>query len=504
MTVALARPDGRALVLPGAAILGGIAATGIVAAASGLSRTRLALLAAVVVVAFLVALTRRPEHVLLPTWLLALTYNRQFFSFEGLVGDLGSQGPYWIAADGVLVLLAATVLLRRERAFPGVPWWPWVLPFLVAATWSVPFAIEPVWAAAELARLAKVAVAAVVLRAVIARTGWWVAVWALALAIAVQSLLGIAQTVLNTGTNLSALVGGGEGAGVAFAVGEGAGRTRAAGTMAHPNVLAPWLVLVLPAYLALAVAARDPRRRAMGLVIAALGAGAIACSLSRAPMVLLLAAAALVLALAVRAGRLPLGRALSIAVLGTVLLVGAALPFAPMLAARFKGDLGASVDFRADYNRAALVMTEAAPVTGVGLNNFRARLPEVAPLYASILAEQDENRRTANVKVWAPVHNLYLLILSETGLLGFAGLLVLLAGVAVHARGAWRATAGDARLVVGGIAIGLLLMSAQQQVDFSAWSDPTLHTLAFLCVLLATAMPTPGQGTVTLTLRRTA
>src|SRR6185436_5028543 len=40
-------------------------------------------------------LLRRPKQILLLCWVVSLTYNRQYFSFEALVGYQGSFGPYW-------------------------------------------------------------------------------------------------------------------------------------------------------------------------------------------------------------------------------------------------------------------------------------------------------------------------------------------------------------------------------------------------------------------------
>jgi len=61
---------------------------------------------------------------------------------------------------------------------------------------------------------------------------------------------------------------------------------------------------------------------------------------------------------------------------------------------------------RMQLMKAALLMIKVSPLSGVGLNNFIVRLPEFWPV--------------TGFTYWLqPVHNLYLLVLSETGVVGF-------------------------------------------------------------------------------------
>ena len=61
---------------------------------------------------------------------------------------------------------------------------------------------------------------------------------------------------------------------------------------------------------------------------------------------------------------------------------------------------------RMQLMKAALLMIKVSPLSGVGLNNFIVRLPEFWPV--------------TGFTYWLqPVHNLYLLLLSETGAVGF-------------------------------------------------------------------------------------
>jgi len=65
-----------------------------------------------------------------------------------------------------------------------------------------------------------------------------------------------------------------------------------------------------------------------------------------------------------------------------------------------------SISLRIKLNQAAVEMIKTHPLTGVGLNNFIFSLPHYSPQIFQTLWLQ-------------PAHNLYLLIASETGLLGF-------------------------------------------------------------------------------------
>ena len=64
---------------------------------------------------------------------------------------------------------------------------------------------------------------------------------------------------------------------------------------------------------------------------------------------------------------------------------------------------------RISLNNIAFKMWLSSPVFGVGLNNFVPRMEEFG-------------RVIANYRFLQPVHNIYLLVLSETGLVGLIGL----------------------------------------------------------------------------------
>ncbi len=88
------------------------------------------------------------------------------------------------------------------------------------------------------------------------------------------------------------------------------------------------------------------------------------------------------------------------AVLAAIVAIG--LFFAPQIAARFAQD---TVSVRWELNNIALRMVNAEPIVGIGLNNFLLQMPNYDP--SGIYYQFRE-----------PVHNIYLLILAETGIVG--------------------------------------------------------------------------------------
>ncbi|OGG11747.1 hypothetical protein A2Z00_05265 [Candidatus Gottesmanbacteria bacterium RBG_13_45_10] len=72
-----------------------------------------------------------------------------------------------------------------------------------------------------------------------------------------------------------------------------------------------------------------------------------------------------------------------------------------------------SISVRNELNIRAIQLIERAPLFGVGLGNFLTRLPEILP--------------SRTIYFLQPVHNIYLLLLSETGIVGFLFFILLVA-----------------------------------------------------------------------------
>lgn len=75
---------------------------------------------------------------------------------------------------------------------------------------------------------------------------------------------------------------------------------------------------------------------------------------------------------------------------------------------------------RSELNHAAISMWQSSPILGVGLGNFLVRLPEFST--------------SRNVNFLQPVHNIYLLVLTEVGIIGLFAIVIL---VIMGMKGTW-------------------------------------------------------------------
>ena len=101
-------------------LVAGAIGTMLVAAVPLLDLKSLLEVLAAVTTVLVALLSGRAKEIFLAAYILALTYNRQFFSFNGIFGDMGPHGIYWLPADPLLLLLFAVsaleVITGREQA----------------------------------------------------------------------------------------------------------------------------------------------------------------------------------------------------------------------------------------------------------------------------------------------------------------------------------------------------------------------------------------------------
>ncbi|MBI4062300.1 O-antigen ligase family protein [Candidatus Gottesmanbacteria bacterium] len=158
---------------------------------------------------------------------------------------------------------------------------------------------------------------------------------------------------------------------------------RAYGTFPHPNVLGGFLAVTLPFLLNL-------KKSRWYALCFGLGVVALSLTFSRS--------------------------AWTVAFLGILLTINKKfllLLVAVLVIVLARVNLGEeSVVVRQQLQSAALSLWQQSPLVGVGLGNFLVRLPEV-------LASRQ-------IYFLQPVHNIYLLLLAETGIIGFIMVLLLL------------------------------------------------------------------------------
>jgi len=434
----------------------------------------------------------RPKEVLLAAFILALTYNRQFFSFEWLMGPEGSRGLYWVPGDVPLLMLAVVQLAERalgvaERPALRVPAalvaWP-AMAFLVPCVISMLVAERPDWAFADLVRVVKFTLIVVWLQATMTRSMWWTAIATLGASVLIQSALGVLQVALRADRSLLSAVGLGTDAVLVTESGEiDTLENRARGTLAHPNFLAPYLLGLLPALLGVVLYSRIGLVRLLAALVLMVGIAGMVATKSRAPIALTAVALSMVTVVAVADRRLSLQAAMAGLVFAACAVAALAIPFMDAILERIYGDWNQSISFRATCNIAALKMWEDGPLFGIGLNNFTNGLERHAPFFHDMVIELDRLRGGAVLRAMAPVHNVYLLVLSEAGMLGLAGFVVLLLAILARMLRAFLISAGAVRGIFLGLSVGMIVQFVQQQVDFSLWLDPAWYTLALLMAL---------------------
>lgn len=230
------------------------------------------------------------------------------------------------------------------------------------------------------------------------------------------------------------------------------------GTLVHPVFMAAALGMI--AMVAYAVAL-ELQRSLTKFVALGVTAGSLACmwiSHTRASFVAVVMAGAVVTLVALIRGRLR-WRSLGIAAL--LALIGVAAFWSRIrekLAENFgTGHFWTEVDSRLELNEVALRMIADRPMLGAGLNNFEILLP----------------RYEANPVIFFghPVHNLYLLYLAETGLIGLTGVLVI--GVVLYRQAILLGRSRD-RLLAGvgvGIAGAMGFVMVEELLGFSLRHD---------------------------------
>lgn len=432
-------------------------------------------------------LSGHPKEVFLVGYILSLTYNRQYFSFDGLLGSYGSNSLYWVPADPFLLLLlgvsAWEALTGRSTAWrhpPGAPLGAGpVLPFLAVCCVSSLLALRPDWAFNDLFRVVKFTVLLIWLHHNLTPRLWLVAVVTLGASTGLQAALGVVQVMTKAGAGLLGMVG----LGTEFVDAATDIENRARGTMGHPNYLAPYLLLLAPAAFAAALFSRVPWIKLACLAVTLIASAGMVASASRSPIAITALVLAAVAAIGVWQRVLSAKVALGCGILALGIVGVMALAYADRIMERLEGDLTASVDFRLDYNRAALAIWNDHPLLGIGPNNSILELGRHAPLFVEIIQGLDKYRDTVNVRA-APVHNVYLLFLSETGALGLAAFLLLVAGVMWRGLRGAVASEGAVRGLCIGAVVGLAGQLIQQTVDFSLWYDPSWYTLAIVAGLL--------------------
>ncbi len=189
------------------------------------------------------------------------------------------------------------------------------------------------------------------------------------------------------------------------------------GTINHPVFMGAVLAQVGMIAFAVALGLRSPRHRLACLAVAGFCAVPLLLSQTRAALLGVAVVAPMLVIWALVTQRLE-ARLACLWGAGAVALVTASLPITvPLYNDNFQTKhFGVEVESRTQLNALAVDMWSDSPLLGVGLNNFQPASSDY----------QDPSLIFAG----NPVHNLYLLQLAETGIVGTVGFLTAIAFVA--------------------------------------------------------------------------
>ncbi|MBI5620820.1 O-antigen ligase family protein [Candidatus Gottesmanbacteria bacterium] len=199
-------------------------------------------------------------------------------------------------------------------------------------------------------------------------------------------------------------------------------------TFPHPNVLGGFLAATLPLLLMSLMRPMGPMsqiKKRMYVIVLTAGVIALILTFSRSAMVMGGAAIAVAIANIKNQKSKIKNTDQKSKRVKQIIFVGIAIAIVYLLSSVFhlqilqRGE--ESVVVRQQLNNAATKLWTSSPLFGVGLGNFLVRLPEVLP--------------SRTIYFLQPVHNIYLLLLSEIGIVGIGLIVFLIANLLNHESG---------------------------------------------------------------------
>ena len=457
----------------------GIAAGVAIAAAGGATLKMLVPTLGCAAFLLIVVLSRRPERWCLFAFFLAvpLPMHAFFLKLEPLHGG-GALGVYLVASDVPLILLyllwfrdwiARRPLPRRSNRL-----WLALVPFLVVGALSAGYAPRPIWALCESLRWVKVLLIVVYMAKRLERSDLPFCFLSIGGSVVAESAVAVLQYVKrsNLGLDKLGVFGSGGDSGVAQELLTGQTLFRGAGLTGHPNFLASYLLLVLPAFGLLALA--DTRRywRIAWLGVFACGLAGLVSTMSRAAWASFVIAGAAAIVAAVPLRLVPARRLIAFGTLVVLAALVGGMSMESVILERFRVDFSESWKLRVELNDAALAIVADHPVGGVGLNNYTVAFPDYDPSMASLMDDMDH--------MITVVHNVHLLVWAEVGTLGFASFLGFFAAVFVIAGRGLPFVEPWARAAMLGAIAGIGGALLFDLTEVSLWMEIGMYTVGFL------------------------
>jgi len=397
---------------------------------------------------------------------LVLSTQRLFYKLLGPTDtDIagGVAGLYVQTPDILLVVLACfwaasgTALtdlkqaLMRPVVFIPLLCAMSVLPSFLAAT-------APYFSLAEFVRMAWMLALYVYVAARVRDRRDLLAVLGALLAITfIQTLLATAQWATQSSLGLVRV---GDESQLVTRVADDAEIVRPSGTILHPVFLAAILAEIGLVALSVGLSTESKRWRLLCLLSAGAGLLGMVLSQTRVAFLTIIPVAGAVCVWAISRGYVRLRTVVGVvAMVGIVSVVANALVthgnIAEGIARNFLSEhVGVEVEARQQVNEVGLSVARDAPLVGVGLDNYEQVLPRYDRYGIGLTG--------------LPPHNLYILVLADTGVVGLAGMLLTFCALVV---GAFRLARSRDRTLAG-IGVGALAMYA-----FYALEETTSFTL---------------------------
>ena len=251
---------------------------------------------------------------------------------------------------------------------------------------------------------------------------------------------------------------------------------RPTGLLIHPNVLALYLTLTIPIGVAVLIGTQSSLIRMLAVVSLSMGLIALYLSLSRSGW----AGTGVALLLCAYFGyrlRVQLDwRFRLIIAAGVILVMGLAAAKSATIMNRLTGTAQEAVDFRLILDRAAIQMAQDHPAVGIGLNNF-----------ADFVEQYDKTGMSHYVHY--PVHMLYLLEASETGIPGGIAFLIFVAVTCIHGfQLTKRILVAEYRILGAFLVAGLVGFWLAESTGF-VYRIPVMTSYVWCCLALLCALP---------------
>ncbi len=228
-------------------------------------------------------------------------------------------------------------------------------------------------------------------------------IWAFVLTVGFESLIAVLQTATGHSLSLGFL-------GEAEKNAQAAGRLwRVGGTLGHPNRLAMFLELLLPLCLGLVFWENLKWKKLIAFAVFGMGVISLISTGSRGGWIGLMFSMVILFYYLIVTKRVQTRSIIGPVLISVIILSVIGYYSSEMIERRLTGDDYGSAESRIPMFKTAFALIADKPVGGVGINNYQVVMKKYNTAVESLRYKSIDR----------PVHNMYLLILGESGFIGF-------------------------------------------------------------------------------------